>query len=79
MGYLWPEGITLDEAMRSAFNRRNQFFHVGQFPEPRVAYVDATRIRLVCERLLFAFIGGDQQWQTLGVYEESAWLASQAL
>ena len=73
---LWPDGTTLSAAMGQAFRRRNQFFHVGRFPGPKMAYVDARRLRILCERLLFSLIGGETQWQSWRTYEESAWLAS---
>lgn len=74
---LWPAGTALETALKAIFDRRNTFVHEGVFPEITQAHVDTERLALVCERVLFSLLDGDEDWRTPVLDRGKAgWLAA---
>lgn len=58
----WPSGASLGEVLSKLYARRNLFIHAGQLGNIGQASVDAERILLLAERLIFSLLNGDPKW-----------------
>jgi hypothetical protein len=59
---LWTDAPDLGVAIRGVFRRRNKLIHAGAATSPRRIFIDSCRVHALVERLIYAMLGGDEEW-----------------
>ena len=59
---IWPDGVELRGAIGKLYKRRNRFIHSGQLGNVGQASVDAERLLIITERLIFRLLNGNPAW-----------------
>lgn len=67
---LWPHGTDLSAALAALYSRRSLFIHSGYLESIPQASIDASRVLILTERLLYRLLGGEESWQNPRIDEE---------
>lgn len=73
---LWSPGTDLHTGLRSLFRRRGRFLHAGALGSLTHAHDDARRAQAIAERLIYASLGGEAEWQDERVYAPFYYLST---
>jgi hypothetical protein len=60
---LWPPATDLQAALKAVYSRRHLFIHTGNLGNVHQASVDAERLLVLTERLIFELLKGKANWQ----------------
>jgi hypothetical protein len=66
---LWPPGTDLEQGVRSEYQIRNRLIHAGTIDDGRRAHAAELRIHALTERLIYAFLGGEERWKDPDAYK----------
>jgi hypothetical protein len=74
---LWSEGTELIQALRQLYARRNRFVHGGHLESVSRASIDARRVIILAERMLYKLLGGRAEWQDWSSYRDADYLVAE--
>jgi hypothetical protein len=74
---LFPAGTDTAMQLRRIAKLRNALVHSGRDVPISRAYPDGARLNLLTERLIYAWIGGKQEWVSSQERRDNAWLQEQ--
>lgn len=67
---LWPTRTDLKDALKSAFDRRNDLIHTGALTDSAASADDYVRVHVLAERLIFHVLGGQAAWLAPKAYAQ---------